>query len=138
MNVIAFTRIKKSTLKHAMIDSISEIKPGMVVKSKGSVIPMSVNAVDGPAVGCYWFIGSMLHKAEFPYGELLAIENDHKASPLLAGHRVALRSGSPVMKVERIEFTKNKPHAVCTWQQGDSHFVKKFNSLALRIVQEES
>jgi uncharacterized protein YodC (DUF2158 family) len=119
-----------------MLDSISEIKPGMIVKTKGSVIPMAVDAVDGLQVGCYWFDNDMLKKADFYHAELVPLKQDMAASSLLAGHQVRLKSGSPVMKVERIEFKKNKPYAICSWRSGNAQYLKKFNSLALEKVEE--
>jgi uncharacterized protein YodC (DUF2158 family) len=118
-----------------MLDSITEIKPGMIVKLKGRVIPMSVHAVEEHAICCYWFSDHKLHKADFSHKELIVLGEEVNAHSILAGHVVRLKSGSPLMTVERIEFKKNKPHAVCSWQADRNHYLKKFNSLALEKIE---
>ncbi len=114
-----------------MLDTVSEIKPGMIVKTKGSIIPMSVNAVEGMQVACYWFDGNILNKGDFSFWDLSASEPQPVENSIAMGNTVRLRSGSPLMYVEKIEFKKNKPHAICSWQAGNAHYLKKFNALAL-------
>ncbi len=118
-----------------MIDSISEIKPGMIVKSKGSVIPMSVNTVDGQNISCYWFNGHVLNKSDFHYKDLDILMDEVKVHSLLTGNQVMLKSGSPLMTVESIEFKNNRPHATCSWKADHNHYLKNFNFLALQKME---
>jgi uncharacterized protein YodC (DUF2158 family) len=117
-----------------MLGSIHQIQAGMVVKLKGSIMPMSVNSIEGNIADCYWFDGRALNKADFNIQDLVIHQPEINVTPVLAGGNVILRSGGPVMHVERIEFRKNKPHAICAWQFNNNHYLKKFNSAALQNV----
>ena len=108
----------------------------MIVKFKGTVIPLSVNAIDEHTACCYWFDGNVLHKEDFNYSDLLVLREEVKVHALLANDLVKLKSGSPIMQIEQIEFRKNKPHANCFWKADNNHYVKSFNLLVLEKIED--